>query len=168
MAELDISTELVDARDGRQLWGSKYSRPVGEVQSVENEITAPVRKTRVGNQASEAVRVARPAIRSAVPSSPRTLPSIHAATRMKMGRTMAPTPLPNARTAPAHPPRPACQAEPRLGCGACHAPEAPDETDPSLAPSLADVGAKWPEARLRQFISSPIDLHPERPLLLVE
>jgi serine/threonine-protein kinase len=43
--ELDISTELVDARDGRQLWGSKYSRPVGEVQSVENEITVTIAKT---------------------------------------------------------------------------------------------------------------------------
>jgi len=48
-----------------------------------------------------------------------------------------------------------------LGCGACHAPEAPNDIDPSLAPSLADVGAKWPEARLRQFVTSPTDLHPE-------
>ena len=48
-----------------------------------------------------------------------------------------------------------------LGCGACHAPEAPNDVDPSLAPSLADIGAKWPEARLRQFITSPTDLHPE-------
>ena len=48
-----------------------------------------------------------------------------------------------------------------LGCGACHSPEAPNDIDPSLAPSLADVGAKWPEARLRQFLTSPTDLHPE-------
>jgi len=48
-----------------------------------------------------------------------------------------------------------------LGCGACHAPESPDDADPSLAPSLGDIGAKWPEARLRQFIKSPTDLHPE-------
>ena len=48
-----------------------------------------------------------------------------------------------------------------LGCGACHAPEAPEDVNPSLAPALADVGAKWPEARLRQFVTSPIDFHPE-------
>ncbi|MDX2474207.1 MAG: protein kinase [Candidatus Krumholzibacteria bacterium] len=43
--ELTISTELVDTRDGRQLWGERYIRQLGEIQAVENEITTMIAKT---------------------------------------------------------------------------------------------------------------------------
>ncbi|MEE8451069.1 MAG: DUF6807 family protein, partial [Thermoguttaceae bacterium] len=49
----------------------------------------------------------------------------------------------------------------QLGCGACHAPEAPDQVDPAVAPSLADVGAKWSTASLQQFLAEPTRRHPE-------
>ncbi len=48
-----------------------------------------------------------------------------------------------------------------LGCAACHSPEAPDDIDPALAPTLADVGAKWPEAVIRAFLAEPLVWHPE-------
>jgi len=48
-----------------------------------------------------------------------------------------------------------------LGCAACHAPEEPDGVDPTLAPTLADVGAKWPQDVLRQFLLDPLGWHPE-------
>ncbi len=43
--DLDISTELVAAKDSRQLWGERYTRPVGEVQSISNDITGTIAKT---------------------------------------------------------------------------------------------------------------------------
>jgi TolB-like protein/tRNA A-37 threonylcarbamoyl transferase component Bud32 len=46
--ELTISTELVDARDSRQMWGEKYNRQISEIQSVENDITSTIaRKLKV-------------------------------------------------------------------------------------------------------------------------
>jgi serine/threonine protein kinase len=39
---LTVSTELVDARDSHQLWGTRISRPAGEIQSIEEEITGQV------------------------------------------------------------------------------------------------------------------------------
>jgi len=43
--ELDITTELVAAKDSRQLWGERYTRPVGEIQSISNDITETIVKT---------------------------------------------------------------------------------------------------------------------------
>ena len=39
---LTVSTELVDARDSHQLWGTRISRPAGEIQSIEDEITGQI------------------------------------------------------------------------------------------------------------------------------
>ena len=49
----------------------------------------------------------------------------------------------------------------QLGCAACHAPEAPSQIDVTLAPSLADAGAKWPEGFVREFLLDPVGWHPE-------
>lgn len=49
----------------------------------------------------------------------------------------------------------------QLGCAACHAPESPGEVDASLAPSLADVGAKWSQKYLRRFLMDPVGCHPQ-------
>ncbi len=49
----------------------------------------------------------------------------------------------------------------QLGCAACHAPEAPEEIDATLAPSLADVGSKWPENFIEQFLLDPVGWHPQ-------
>jgi TolB-like protein/Tfp pilus assembly protein PilF/tRNA A-37 threonylcarbamoyl transferase component Bud32 len=43
--ELTISTELVDTRNSRQLWGQRYNRQLSELLDVENEITRTIAKT---------------------------------------------------------------------------------------------------------------------------
>jgi TolB-like protein/tetratricopeptide (TPR) repeat protein/predicted Ser/Thr protein kinase len=43
--ELDITTELVMAADSRQVWGRRYTRPVGQVQSISQDITGTIAKT---------------------------------------------------------------------------------------------------------------------------
>ena len=43
--ELTISTELVDTRDGRQLWGARYVRQLSEIQTVQNDIVGSLAKT---------------------------------------------------------------------------------------------------------------------------
>ncbi len=35
-----VSTELVDARDGRRLWGERYERPIAQIASLPTEISA--------------------------------------------------------------------------------------------------------------------------------
>ena len=43
--DLTISTELVDARDSRQMWGERYNRQLSELLDVEKEITGTIAKT---------------------------------------------------------------------------------------------------------------------------
>jgi TolB-like protein/predicted Ser/Thr protein kinase/Flp pilus assembly protein TadD len=43
--DLDITTELVMAEDSRQVWGQRYTRPVGEVQSISQDITGTIAET---------------------------------------------------------------------------------------------------------------------------
>jgi len=43
--DLDITTELVATKDSRQIWGARYTRPVGEVQSIPQDITETIAKT---------------------------------------------------------------------------------------------------------------------------
>jgi serine/threonine protein kinase/tetratricopeptide (TPR) repeat protein len=38
--QLSVSAELVDARDGSELWGEKYDRPMSDILAVEQDITA--------------------------------------------------------------------------------------------------------------------------------
>ena len=40
--QLSVSAELVDARDGSELWGEKYYRPMSDILAVEQEITASI------------------------------------------------------------------------------------------------------------------------------
>ncbi|NQU20877.1 MAG: c-type cytochrome, partial [Candidatus Nealsonbacteria bacterium] len=49
----------------------------------------------------------------------------------------------------------------QLGCAACHAPQSPGRIDAARAPSLADVGAKWPEEYVRRFLLDPVGWHPQ-------
>jgi len=48
----------------------------------------------------------------------------------------------------------------RLGCIACHAPETPIEGNPTSAPTLADVGAKWSRTSILLYLETPLDWHP--------
>jgi len=43
--ELTVSTELVDTRDSRQLWGNRYNRQLDQLLDVEKEITLTIAKT---------------------------------------------------------------------------------------------------------------------------
>jgi mono/diheme cytochrome c family protein len=47
-----------------------------------------------------------------------------------------------------------------LGCVACHSPESPEEAASADAPSLADIGAKWPRDELVRFLQDPLLWHP--------
>ncbi len=40
--QLSVSAELVDARDGSELWGEKYDRPMSDILAVQQEITARI------------------------------------------------------------------------------------------------------------------------------
>ncbi len=40
--QLSVSAELVDARDGSELWGEKYERPMSEILTVQQDITARI------------------------------------------------------------------------------------------------------------------------------
>lgn len=47
-----------------------------------------------------------------------------------------------------------------LGCSACHAPETPQDIDPTRGPTLADLGSKWSRAYMRQLMLDPVGRHP--------
>lgn len=58
--ELTISTELVDTRDGRQLWGERYVRQLNEIQTVQNDIVRAMAKTlQVGETGNVVALLAR-------------------------------------------------------------------------------------------------------------
>ncbi len=59
---LTISTELVDARDSRQLWGERYNRQLSELLDVENEITGTIAKTLKVELAGGSAELAAPGI----------------------------------------------------------------------------------------------------------
>jgi hypothetical protein len=40
--DLSVSTELVDAREDKQLWGEQYSRKVADIHTVQQEIAAAI------------------------------------------------------------------------------------------------------------------------------
>lgn len=55
-----VSTELVDARDGRRLWGERYERPVAEIASLPAEISAALAaRLRLRLSGSDRARLAR-------------------------------------------------------------------------------------------------------------
>jgi serine/threonine protein kinase/Tfp pilus assembly protein PilF len=59
--ELSISTELIDARDNRRLWGQQYNRNVSNILLIENEIGQEVaQKIRPGLTGQEQKQLAKP------------------------------------------------------------------------------------------------------------
>jgi len=48
-----------------------------------------------------------------------------------------------------------------LGCVACHAPDSPLAKTERRAPTLADVGSKWPREAITDFLLAPLRSHPE-------
>jgi eukaryotic-like serine/threonine-protein kinase len=59
--DLSVSTELVDAREDKQLWGEQYSRKVADVHTVQQEIaTAISGNLRLHLSSEEKMRLAKP------------------------------------------------------------------------------------------------------------
>ena len=55
-----VSTELVDARDGRRLWGERYERPIADIASLPMEISAALAaRLRLRLSGSDRARLAR-------------------------------------------------------------------------------------------------------------
>jgi serine/threonine-protein kinase len=55
-----VSTELVDARDGRRLWGERYERPVAQIASLPMEISAALAaRLRLRLSGSDSARLSR-------------------------------------------------------------------------------------------------------------
>jgi len=59
--DLSVSTELVDAREDKQLWGEQYSRKVSDIHTVQQEIaTAISGNLRLHLSSEEKMRLAKP------------------------------------------------------------------------------------------------------------
>ena len=57
---LGVSIELIDARDGHQIWGERYERPVSEMTDLEQDLSSRIsQKLRIGIGASARQRMTR-------------------------------------------------------------------------------------------------------------
>ncbi len=57
---LGVSIELIDARDGHQIWGERYERPVSEMPDLEQELSRRIsEKLRIGIGANDRKRMTR-------------------------------------------------------------------------------------------------------------